>query len=91
MKSTTTTPSLQDRQRRRAARLLDVAHCLHHNGQFSTLAWVAAGRPARGIYPEDLRAFQQARAIIHGNGGKLKPGDTSRLIERLRKRKGVVS
>jgi hypothetical protein len=82
MKSTTKARDLQDRQRRRAARALDIAHCLHHNGQFSTLAWVAAGRPARGIYPEDLQAFQQARAIIHTNGGRLKPGDVARLIER---------
>jgi hypothetical protein len=83
MKSTTTTPGLQDRQRRHAARLLDVAHCLHHNGQFSTLAWCATGRPARGIHPDDLWVFQQARSIIHANGGRLKPGDVARLIERI--------
>jgi hypothetical protein len=83
VKSTTTTLGLQNRQRRRAARALDIAHCLHHNGQFSTLAWVTAGRPARGIYPEDLRAFQEGRAIIHANGGKLKSGDVARLIERI--------
>jgi hypothetical protein len=73
----------QDRQRRRAARLLDVAHCMHHNGTFAALAWAAAGRPAGGISPETLRAFQQARDIIHGNGGKLRPGDVGRLIERI--------
>lgn len=83
MKSTTANLSLQDRQRRRAARLLDIAHCLHHNGQYATLAWAAAGRPADGISPETLRAFQQARHIIHANGGRLKPGDVGRLIERI--------
>jgi hypothetical protein len=83
MKSTTTTLSLQDRQRRRAARTLDIAHSQHCNGQYATLAWCAAGRPARGIHPDDVRAFQEARSLVHSNGGKVKPGDVSRLLERI--------
>jgi hypothetical protein len=82
MKSTATPTSLQDRRRRRAARSLDIALSQHCNGGFNTLAWLAAGRPARGIRYEDVHAFQEARAIAHGNGGTIKPGDVARLLKR---------
>jgi hypothetical protein len=74
----------QDRRRRhRAARSLDIALSMHCNGSFATLAWLAAGRPSSGVGQSEIAAFQQARRIVHDNGGKLKAGDVGRLLERL--------
>jgi hypothetical protein len=37
----------QDRQRRVAARALDIAHCQHCNGTFNTSSWLAADKQRR--------------------------------------------
>jgi len=43
--------------------------------------------PRRGIEPRDLEWFQQARAIVHQNGGTIRPGDADRLVAAMGQRK----
>jgi hypothetical protein len=63
--------------------MLDAALCMHANGQFNAIVWLASGRPSSGIRQSDIRDFQQARRVIHDNGGRLKADDVTRLLERL--------
>jgi hypothetical protein len=73
-----------DRAHRRAARALDIAASQYSNGQFNTLAWCAAGRPASGITDRHVTFYQAARSIVHENDGAIRPGDADRLLARLR-------
>jgi hypothetical protein len=69
-----------------ASQALEIALCQHCNGTFNTLAWLAAGQP-EGIEPEHLEIYQQARAIVQNNGGKVRAGDVDRLLLRLAERR----
>jgi hypothetical protein len=75
-----------DRERRRAKRALEVALSQHCNGGFSTLAWCASGMPRRGIDQRVHDFYQQARRIVHANGGRLHPGDVEKLMATMRGR-----
>jgi hypothetical protein len=65
--------------------LLEVALCQQANGTYATLAWCAAGRPERGIEHRDTDAYSLARAVVHANGGSIRPDDERKLLERLRR------
>jgi hypothetical protein len=77
-----------DRQHRHAASALDLAHCQHHNGTTAALAWASAGRPSRGIGPEDVAMYIAARGIVESNGGMLRDGDVGRLVAAMVRKGG---
>ena len=64
-------------------RALEVAISQWSNGQLSTLAWCAAGIPDTGIGPEDIRVYQNARAVVQASKVTIRPGDEQRLVERF--------
>jgi hypothetical protein len=68
-------------------RALEIALCLHSNGQLDTLAWAAAGMPETGFGPEDIEVLKVARQVIHQNGGVSEVNDVGRVLALLRKRR----
>src|ERR1700719_4632427 len=79
-----------DRAHRHAARALDLALCQHANGSYAALAWAAADSPGHAVGPTEIEWYQQARALVHSNGGHVRADDAKLLVATMRWKGGAA-